>query len=87
MHQGRCSLPVDESGRILDRLAGFEQVSMAVGHHRKHSLSRMALGNPLGRLQQAFAPLLARFHKKSLWFRWASFHARFDAAGAVAGVV
>jgi hypothetical protein len=26
MHQGRCSLPADEAGRILDRLAGLEQV-------------------------------------------------------------
>jgi hypothetical protein len=26
MHQGRCSLPPDESGRILDRLAGLEQI-------------------------------------------------------------
>ena len=59
MHQGRCSFPVDEAGRILDRLAGLEQVSMAVGHHRKHSLSRMALGNPLSRLQQAFARCFA----------------------------
>ena len=26
MHQGRCSLPADEAGRVLDRLAGLEQV-------------------------------------------------------------
>src|SRR3954454_5287575 len=26
MHQGRCSLPADDAGRILDRLAGLEQV-------------------------------------------------------------
>src|SRR4029077_14999697 len=26
MHQGRCSLPADESGRVLDRLAGLEQI-------------------------------------------------------------
>jgi hypothetical protein len=26
MHQGRCSLPADDSGRVLDRLAGLEQV-------------------------------------------------------------
>jgi transposase IS4-like protein/DDE family transposase len=26
MHQGRCALPADEAGRILDRLAGLEQV-------------------------------------------------------------
>ena len=26
MHQGRCSFPVDEGGRILDRLAGLEQI-------------------------------------------------------------
>jgi hypothetical protein len=26
MHQGRCSLPADETGRILDRLAGLEQI-------------------------------------------------------------
>jgi hypothetical protein len=26
MHQGQCSLPADEAGRILDRLAGLEQV-------------------------------------------------------------
>src|SRR5271166_5878028 len=26
MHQGRCSFPVDESGRVLDRLAGLEQI-------------------------------------------------------------
>jgi hypothetical protein len=26
MHQGQCSLPVDDAGRILDRLAGLEQV-------------------------------------------------------------
>src|SRR5208337_3004831 len=47
-------------------------------------LSRMALGNPLSRLQQAFARLLARFHKKSLCFRSSFVGARFDAAGAVA---
>src|SRR5271157_2049948 len=45
---------------------------------------RMALGNPLSRLQQAFARLLARFHKKSLCFRSSFVGARFDAAGAVA---
>jgi all-trans-retinol 13,14-reductase len=47
-------------------------------------LRRMALGNPLSRLQQAFARLLARFHKKSLCFRSSFVGARFDAAGAVA---
>jgi hypothetical protein len=26
MHQGRCSLPAGEAGRVLDRLAGLEQV-------------------------------------------------------------
>jgi hypothetical protein len=26
MHQGRCSLPADETGRVLDRLAGLEQI-------------------------------------------------------------
>ena len=26
MHQGRCSLPADEAGRVLDRLAGLEQI-------------------------------------------------------------
>ncbi len=26
MHQGRCSLPADDAGRILDRLTGLEQV-------------------------------------------------------------
>jgi hypothetical protein len=26
MHQGRCSFPVDAAGRILDRLAGLEQI-------------------------------------------------------------
>jgi hypothetical protein len=26
MQQGRCSFPVDEAGRILDRLAGLEQI-------------------------------------------------------------
>src|SRR5271157_639022 len=26
MHQGRCSFPADEAGRILDRLAGLEQI-------------------------------------------------------------
>lgn len=26
MHQGRCSLPADDAGRILDRLAGLEEV-------------------------------------------------------------
>ena len=26
MHQGRCSFPVDEAGRILDRLAALEQI-------------------------------------------------------------
>jgi Insertion element 4 transposase N-terminal/Transposase DDE domain len=26
MHQGRCSLPADESGRIMDRLAGLEKI-------------------------------------------------------------
>jgi hypothetical protein len=26
MHQGRCSLPADEVGRVLDRLAGLEQI-------------------------------------------------------------
>jgi hypothetical protein len=26
MHQGRCSFPVDEAGRILDRLVGLEQI-------------------------------------------------------------
>jgi hypothetical protein len=44
----------------------------------------MALGNPLSRLQQAFARLLARFHKKFLTFRSAFIGARIDAAGAVA---
>ena len=44
----------------------------------------MALGNPLSRLQQAFARLLARLHKKSLCFRSSFVGARFDAAGAVA---
>ena len=47
----------------------------------------MALGNPLSCLQQAFARLLARFHKKSLCFRSSFVGARFDAAGAVADVV
>ena len=26
MHQGRCSLPADEAGRITDRLAGLEKI-------------------------------------------------------------
>jgi len=26
MHQGRCTVPVDEAGRILDRLAGLERI-------------------------------------------------------------
>ncbi|HMB03828.1 MAG TPA: IS4 family transposase [Isosphaeraceae bacterium] len=26
MHQGQCSLPADEAGRVLDRLAGLEQI-------------------------------------------------------------
>ncbi len=26
MHQGRCSLPADEAGRVLDRLAGLEEI-------------------------------------------------------------
>jgi Insertion element 4 transposase N-terminal/Transposase DDE domain len=26
MHQGRCSLPADETGRIMDRLAGLEKI-------------------------------------------------------------
>jgi Insertion element 4 transposase N-terminal/Transposase DDE domain len=26
MHQGRCTLPADEAGRVLDRLAGLEKV-------------------------------------------------------------
>jgi hypothetical protein len=26
MHQGRCSLPADQAGRVLDRLAGLEQI-------------------------------------------------------------
>ena len=26
MHQGRCSLPADDAGRVLDRLAGLEQI-------------------------------------------------------------
>ena len=26
MHQGRCSFPVDDAGRVLDRLAGLEEV-------------------------------------------------------------
>lgn len=26
MHQGRCTVPVDDAGRILDRLAGLEQI-------------------------------------------------------------
>jgi hypothetical protein len=26
MHHGRCSLPADEAGRVLDRLAGLEQI-------------------------------------------------------------
>src|SRR5271168_4479038 len=26
MHQGRCSLPANEAGRVLDRLAGLEQI-------------------------------------------------------------
>jgi hypothetical protein len=29
MHQGRCSLPADDAGRVLDRLAGLEQVIRA----------------------------------------------------------
>src|SRR5438132_11590985 len=29
MRQGRCTLPADEAGRILDRLAGLEQVISA----------------------------------------------------------
>src|SRR5271157_5598344 len=45
---------------------------------------RMALGNPLSCLQQAFARLLARFHKKFLTFRSSFVGAWFDAAGAVA---
>ena len=40
----------------------------------------MALGNPLSCLQQAFARLLARFHKKFLTFRSSFVGARFDAA-------
>ncbi len=43
-------------------------------------LDRMALGFPLSRLHQAFARVLARFHKKLLWFRSALVGARFDAA-------
>ena len=50
-------------------------------------LDRMALGFPLSRLHQAFARVLARFHKKLLWFRSALVGARFDAAEAVADVV
>src|SRR5271157_3025322 len=52
--------------------------------NRKLSRGGMALGNPLSRLQQAFARLLARFHKKFLTFRSALVGARFDAPGAVA---
>ena len=26
MHQGRCALPADEAGRVLDRLAGLEKI-------------------------------------------------------------
>jgi hypothetical protein len=26
MHQGRCALPADETGRVLDRMAGLEQI-------------------------------------------------------------
>ena len=26
MHQGRCTLPADEAGRVLDRLAGLEKL-------------------------------------------------------------
>src|SRR5208337_5238310 len=47
-------------------------------------LSRMALGNPLSCLQQAFARLTSGFHKKLLTFWSALVGARFDAAGAVA---
>ena len=51
---------------------------------QKDTLPRMALGNPLSYLQQAFARLLARFHKKFLTFRSSFVGAWFDAAGAVA---
>src|SRR5271166_154947 len=50
----------------------------------KPSLIRMALGNPLSCLQQAFARLTSGFHKKLLTFWSALVGARFDAAGAVA---
>ena len=44
----------------------------------------MALGIPLSRSHQAFAGLLARFHKKFLTFRSALVGARFDTTRAVA---
>src|SRR5271166_1240061 len=62
----------------------FERLVLPIPTEAKHSLIRMALGNPLSCLQQAFARLLARFHKKFLTFRSSFVGAWFDAAGAVA---
>src|SRR5271166_6278281 len=65
----RCRLPIPNGEGNVSRILSFR---------------RMALGNPLSCLQQAFARLLARFHKKFLTFRSSFVGAWFDAAGAVA---
>src|SRR5208283_4888030 len=72
---------MEEKGWITHREDGrtFLYSAAQIRYH-----DRMALGNPLSCLQQAFARLLARFHKKSLCFRSSFVGARFDAAGAVA---
>ena len=43
MHQGRCSLPADGAGRVLDRLAGLEQVICP--EHIQQALDAIRRGN------------------------------------------
>jgi Insertion element 4 transposase N-terminal/Transposase DDE domain len=43
MHQGRCSLPADGAGRVLDRLAGLEQVIRP--EHIQQALDAIRRGN------------------------------------------
>ena len=60
--------------------------SFPMGRRHIRCQERMVLGNPLSRLQQAFARLLARFHKKSLCFRSSLDEAGRVAHAGVAGV-
>src|SRR5271165_4956246 len=73
------------TGSLCQSPGSFQSLQMsALKPGQIRCQERMALGNPLSRLQQAFARLLARFHKKSLCFRSSFVGAWFDAAGAVA---